>query len=145
MYHEGKIAELKKVVIFSNRLLAIVSFPMLIIIIIFGKQILNLFGDGFEDGYSALIVIAIGQFFASISGTVIFLLQMTGSEKIIRTNIIIATFSSIFLGLVLVPFYGLIGAAISTSFGLIFVNILACIKTYKILGINPLQLLKVYK
>lgn len=145
LYHERKIAELKKVVIFSNRLLAIVSFPMLVIIIIFGKQILNLFGDGFEDGYSALIFIAIGQFFASVSGTVIFLLQMTGSEKVIRTNIIIATFSSIFLGLVLVPLYGLLGAAIATSFGLILVNLLACIQAYKILGINPLQLFEVQK
>ncbi len=145
LYHDGKIFELKKVVIFSNRLLLLTSLPILLIIIIFGKEILHLFGDGFENAYSALVIIAVGQFFASVSGTVVFLLQMTGSEKIIRNNIIIATLFNMVLGFILVPYLGLIGASIATSTGLISVNVLASFKANRILGINPLLIFKVGK
>jgi O-antigen/teichoic acid export membrane protein len=137
LYGEKKMEELKKVVIFSNRLLLGFSFPILILIILFGKRILNVFGEEFEDAYYVLVIISIGQFFASISGTVVFLLQMTGHEKVVRNNIVISTLLTLALGLFFVPIYGLIGAATMTFVSLVSVNLLASYKAYQILKINP--------
>lgn len=143
LYKESNLSKLEEVVMFSNRLLLFFSLPILIIIIIFGKEILGIFGPEFESAYYVLLIITVGQFIASISGTVVFLLQMTGSEKVIRNNIIISTSMSILVGIIIVPLYGILGAAIMTLISLSTVNLLSSYKAYKILGINPLKLFKI--
>ncbi|MDB9744292.1 polysaccharide biosynthesis C-terminal domain-containing protein [Fibrobacterales bacterium] len=141
LYSENKMDDLKKVVVFSNRLLLGFSLPILIGIILFGKRILNLFGEEFEDAYFVLVIVSIGQFFASISGTVVFLLQMTGHEKVVRNNIVFSTIATLIIGLVVVPIYGLIGAAIMTFVSLVSVNLMASYKAIKILNINPFKII----
>ncbi len=139
LYKDGDIKKLEEVVLFSNKLLLFFSLPILIIIIVFGHEILNLFGSEFKNAYNVLVIVTSGQFIASLSGTVVFLLQMTGSEKVIRNNILISTLISLSFGLIIVPIYGVIGAAIMTFLSLVTVNLLSCYKAYKILGINPLK------
>lgn len=140
LYKEGKLEELRKVVIFSNRILFVCAIPVLLFVIYFGRTILSYFGDEFIDAYYILIILIFGQFISSVTGTVIFLLQMTGLHKELRNNVIFSAMFSIILGAILIPKYGLIGAAIMTFFSLSLTNLFSCYKAYKVLGINPLKI-----
>lgn len=140
LFSEGKLQELNSVVIFSNRLLFAFCLPILILIILFGDNVLGYFGTGFKNGHTVLIILTLGQFVASITGTVIFLLQMTGMQKELRNNVIIATVFSLTIGIILVPLYGLVGAALMTFISLSLTNLFSCYKAKKILNINPLKI-----
>ena len=85
-YKERKINELEDVIIFSNRIMIIVSTMLLFFIIIFGKNILSLFGNDFLSAYPMLIIIIVGQYIAANTGISVFILQMTGYQKINRNN-----------------------------------------------------------
>ncbi|WP_373929902.1 polysaccharide biosynthesis C-terminal domain-containing protein [Vibrio cyclitrophicus] len=140
LYKNNEIDELSKVVVFSNRILFLFCFPILIFVVFFGRKLLGYFGSDFTDAYYVLIILIFGQFISSISGTVVFLLQMTGLQRELRNNVIIATILSVLLGWFLVPVYGVIGAAIMTFVSLSVTNLFSCYRAYKILGINPLKI-----
>lgn len=140
LYKENKLEELKEVIIFTNRILFVISIFIVTIVIIFGKYLLSLFGQDFIQAYNILIIVTLGQLIASITGIAVFVLQMTGGEKATRNNIIITTIISIVLGIVIIPIYNLIGAAIMTFTSLSTVNLLACYHVYKRLNINPLKI-----
>ncbi|EMK6930488.1 oligosaccharide flippase family protein [Vibrio alginolyticus] len=140
LYSEGKLIELERTVKKANRLLWLVSLPMLILVVIFSKQILSIFGEEFSDSYLVLIIIATGQFIASITGTVIFLLQMTGLQKQLMYNVMITSVVSLFSGVLLVERYGIYGAAVMTFIALASSNLLGCISAYRKLKINPLSI-----
>lgn len=140
LFDERKINELKNLVAFSNRFLFITALPLLLVIIFFGQQILSFFGDGFSEAYILLIILAIGQFFTAITGTVFNLLQMTGNEKKLTKALIISTVFSLGIGSILVPLYGGVGGALMTLVSLLANSIIACYIVNKELSINPFKI-----
>lgn len=140
LYKNNEIDELRNVVCFSNRILFLFCIPILLLVVLFGRSILGYFGDDFVNAYYVLLILTFGQFISSITGTVVFLLQMTGLQRELRNNVIIATIMSVSLGAFLVPIYGLIGAGIMTFISLSVTNLFSCYRAYKILGVNPLKI-----
>lgn len=140
LYKNNEMDELSRVVCFSNRVLFLCCVPILIIVVLFGHSILGYFGEGFVNAYPVLVILIFGQFISSITGTVVFLLQMTGLQKELRNNVIIAAVVSISIGAYLIPTYGLIGAGVMTFISLSVTNLFSCYRAYKILGINPLKI-----
>ena len=83
-----------------------------------------------------LIIIIVGQYIAAITGISVFILQMTGYQKINRNNIIISTILSSVLGFVIIPVWGIMGTVIMTFISLLIVNTLAFYHVYYKLNIN---------
>ena len=71
-----KYKELEDVAIFTNKILLIVSIFITCGIIVFGKDLLSLFGTEFIAAYPILIIVTIGQLIVAISGISVFILQM---------------------------------------------------------------------
>ena len=71
----------------------------------------------------ALILLAFGQFVNSISGSVGYILQMTGKHKVFQNIILAATIINIVLNAVLIPVYGISGAAFASMVSLMFWNL----------------------
>ena len=63
-----------------------------------------------------------------------YLLNMTGKEKIARNIIIVASVLNIILNLTLIPIYGLLGAAYATSISTVVWNALAVAQIKKEYG-----------
>jgi len=83
----------------------------------FGNQLLRLFGEGFETAYLPLLILLFGEMAAAAAGPVGFFLTMTG-RQMTATRIEAATSAiAISLALVLVPRYGILGAAIVVALG----------------------------
>ena len=120
---KGDLEGLKRVAQQSTKLIFWTSAPVLILYLIFPKWFMGLFGDEFRSGALVLVILTIGQFINSVSGSVGYILQMTGKQKAFQNVILIATFINIILNALLIPEYGIYGAAVASFFAISFINI----------------------
>ena len=88
------------------------------------------FGKEYLSGQKSLLILMIGQFFSSMAGSVGYILQMTGRQSIFQNIILISTFINIILNFILIPRYGLIGAAFASMVSIILWNLLSIIYIY---------------
>jgi len=109
-----------------------------IALLAFGKPLLWLFGPKFVDGYSIMFVAAIGLVVRSAIGPVERLLNMLGHQKICATAYAVSFFMNVGLCIALVPRYGGMGAAASTSISLTFETILLFVVVRSRLGLHVL-------
>jgi O-antigen/teichoic acid export membrane protein len=135
----GNLDELRKIVRESSRWILSASMPIILILVLEGDFLLKyIFGEKFIGGYTALLILSIGQIVNSSTGLVGYLLQMTGGHRaIMKINIFWGIFN-VFLNIILVPFLGIVGAALSTAFCLAMGNITAAITVYRRLSILTL-------
>jgi len=141
LYKENKIKQLQSLVTFSNRILFFLSFCFFVFIFVFGKWLLSFFGQEFVDLNVALNIVIFGQFLACITGLSVFILQMTGGEKVVRNSIIISTIISLTVGLMLIPKNPIYGAVIMTTLNLILMNVVCCYKVYTRTNIKAFSLI----
>ncbi len=85
-----------------------------LVVIAGGPFLLALFGKGFEAGWPVLILLAIGHLMLSINGPAGLLLTMTGHQDIAAKAFGVAAVANVILNAVLIPSFGLIGAAAAT-------------------------------
>jgi len=122
-YSKNDMNGLKNVVQKSTKMIFFMSAPVLIILIIFSKQILSFFGDEFIVGYIALIYLCASRFINAISGSVGYIMQMTDQQKTYQNIIVIAFIINLGLNFILIPKFGFNGAAIASSIAMVFWNI----------------------
>ena len=124
LYSENETVRLQKSLKKVSGTLLVIGLASILLILLFGKQILSIWGDEFTVGYSSLIVLSIGQLVnisAGLSGT---LLVMTGFYKVRRNIAFITMVFSALVSMILIPFYGAMGAAYSFSLSIVFDNVL---------------------
>jgi O-antigen/teichoic acid export membrane protein len=126
LYSQGRMHEIQIIANRSLLILLILGLPVLLIFFLFAGKILAIFGEQFIAAAPILKILAVGQFVNVVTGTVGYLLMMTGHEKILRNNIFFSALLNISLNVLLVPKFGGIGAAIATASTLAFHN-LACL------------------
>jgi O-antigen/teichoic acid export membrane protein len=136
LFKQQKIKEIESLCIkLSNymSLLLLAIIPLTILIVPLFVKELNLY-----DGYVVFIILIIGQIINVITGTVEILLNMTGHEKEMRNIMLKSFFITALFFIILTPFFGVFGAAISVSLGLSLQNSLASWKVYNVLKIKTL-------
>jgi len=141
MYNQGKMNQLKNYARNTTWLLTLTSLPITLVIWFFPDFIMSLFGKDFTGGMWFLRILALGQFVSVISGSVSYLLIMSGHEKDIRTIRIVNAILAIVLALILNPIYGAIGSAISTAIAIACSNLMGVGLVKKRLGFSTLSIL----
>jgi O-antigen/teichoic acid export membrane protein len=115
------------------------SLPIFWIAVLFGKPLLGISGTGFIPAWPLLIALAIGNLINVATGSVGYMLVMTGHQKITFLNSLIAIVFNIVLGIMLIPRYGAMGVAIATGVALSVVNLLRLLQVYIFLGMTPFR------
>ena len=133
-YHANKFDELKTLISKISWLNFIISVPFFLVLLIFGAQILPLFGAEFESGIVVLLLLIVGQLVNALSGPVLYILNMTGKEFVARNIVLIAALINIVLNLILIPKYGIIGAAVAAMVAMLVWNLYALVYIYKNYG-----------
>lgn len=109
----------------STKLILYVSLPIFIVIWLFPIPILSMFGMEFIEGANALIIMTIGQFLFIIAGPVWQIMNMTNKQKVFFYFSVLSALVNVMLNYILIPIYGLAGAAFATVAGGIILNILS--------------------
>ena len=130
LYANKKMDDFKKIIHQSTKLIFWASTPILILFLLFPSFFLGLFGEEYIIGKTVLILLVISQFITSCSGSVGYILQMTGKQKTFQHIIFSSAIINILLNFILVPVYGITGAAISSLISLIFRNFVSVYMVY---------------
>ena len=86
-YRDNEIEKIQQILTTSARLLIILCCTIFIIFTTMSKHVLNLFGEFYLQATAILLIMMISQLFNALTGTVPFLLQMTGYERIHKNNL----------------------------------------------------------
>ncbi|PID69568.1 MAG: hypothetical protein CR989_00970 [Flavobacteriales bacterium] len=138
LYAENNQKGFKELILQSSKLIFFISLPVLFILLIFSREILLYFGDEFTAGHSALVILIIGQFIFSITGFVDLILNMTDNQKIFGKITMGTALLNIVLNLILIPVWGINGAAVATGFSIVLTNVLALIYIKKNFNVWPI-------
>ncbi len=114
------------------------SLAAIVLMLAFGKPMLWLFGPKFVEGYPLMWILALGLLARAAVGPVESLLNMLGEQKACALVYGVACAVSLALCLVLIPGYGLTGAAAATSTALVAESILLFIVAKRRLGFHVL-------
>jgi O-antigen/teichoic acid export membrane protein len=115
-YAAGNLRHLDNLYQKSTRVIMISTLPIVIAFVVMGGEILGfVFGSKYVVGASALAILAVG-YFANISfGAIGSLMQMIGQEKSTAFFLWVTSVFNVILNLLLIPLFGLNGAAIATA------------------------------
>ncbi|WP_240207221.1 flippase [Vibrio sp. CyArs1] len=139
-FKQDNLVQVRALSKMSSRLMTLCALPIVGIMMLFAPWLMSLFGEDFTQGANILRILALGQFVNVITGSVGYLLQMTGYEKVLRNNVFISSFIMMSGSAVLIPSYGVIGAAWVTAFSVAFQNLLCVFHVKRTLGFNTLNI-----
>jgi len=106
------------------------------VLIFFGPQLLSLFGTEYVVGYGILLIILGGRIVAALAGPVGVFMIMTDQEGVASRIEGAAAFANVVLNGVLIPYFGVEGAAIATATTLAARNIAFAYIVWTRHGIN---------
>lgn len=108
----------------ARAILAIAILPVMAMVFAGDAFLTFFFGPEYRVGYLALGILALGQLVNAAMGSVGLLLNMTGYERDTMRGVAIAAVVNVALNLILIPRFGIEGAAASTAITLMTWNII---------------------
>lgn len=112
-------AELRKIYRHATRLAGLAGLPLVLAIALIPETLLAIFGDGFEMAVASVQVLLVGQLATLLLGPVGYLLWMTGHAPVLQKVTLSSLSVFVLSSLILMPTFGMEGAAFSLSFALL--------------------------
>lgn len=113
------------------------TWPIYLLSIAAAPLLLSLFGSGYSGGQATLTVLGLAMLFAVATGPVDVMLLMAGRSQVALLNTGTALAVDIGLNLVLIPRYGVLGAAISWAAAIVTANGMAVLQVRRSMGMTP--------
>jgi len=135
LYAQGEKERLQRLVTKSARVALLGSLPVALVMILFGREVLSIFGKDFIGGSSVLAILSAGQLINVAMGSVALLLNMTGYEEDTAKGVGVAALANAVLNAALIPLLGINGAAAASAVSMATWNILLAWWVYKKIGI----------
>lgn len=136
LFAEGKMKELQSLITKSLWFGFFFSAPVVICFLSFPAFFLHFFGDEFGAGSFMLIILTISQVVNFATGSVGYLLTMTGHHKTAIQVLIFCALSTTVISFLLVPSFGMNGAAIAAAINNVVLNVAMALAVYQKTGIN---------
>ncbi len=123
LYSGKRFGELQRVVSLTALGSFLIAAPTGLALLLFRKEILELFGEEFSSGQTALLIMTAGQLINALAGPVGNFMIMTDREREMVWVMGGSAVLSLSLNLILIPFYGMEGAAVAGAVTMIVWNI----------------------
>jgi len=141
LYSKGQIEELKDTNYAVTKWIFMIVFPLVLLMILFSKQILYiLYGSAYIAGKLSLCILSLGYLVISIFDPTNQIIKTVGKTKLIMSNTGVGAVLNVILNFLLIPAYGINGAAIATTISLLTVRTLTFAEVYAITRIQPVKL-----
>lgn len=122
-FANNDIIGLKKITKQSTKMIFFTTLPLIIISFLFPKFLLGIFGKEFLTGVLAFLFLSFGRLISACSGPVGNILQMTDNQNVYARILFFGAVLNVILNYILIPIYGINGAAIASMSSLILWNI----------------------
>jgi O-antigen/teichoic acid export membrane protein len=137
VYKRGESEELQSMLTELAHLTFWPSSVAAILLLILSRPLLAMFGPGFISGQPAMLILMLGQIVNVGTGSVGYLLQMTGFQRDYLAVLIACSSINILVSLVLIPSLGCLGAAIAGALTTVLWNLSLHRFVNKRLGVHP--------
>ena len=113
------------------------TLPIFILVVLLGRDILAFFGSEFMQGGVTLVILSVTTFFISCTGSSGSIIHMAGWTRLSFVNMCIISGLNVLLNLLLIPRFGILGAAVGTGTSLIMGNALYLGQVWWYLRLSP--------
>jgi O-antigen/teichoic acid export membrane protein len=135
--HVGEKAQAARAYGNATRWILFLSAPAFVMLIVLPEQMLAFFGRDFRTGAEVTMILAAGQLIAAAAGPCGVVLNQSGRVVLSLVDNIGVLVGNVLLSLVLIPRYGIVGAASAWSISLIAVNLTKLLQARYIVGVTP--------
>lgn len=135
LYAQGDMTRLQRLMTRSARAISLYTIPVALAFVLLGRFYLGLFGPAFIAGYAALVVLSAGQAFSALMGSPGLLLTMSGYERQALWGMLSALVVNVVAGWLLIPRWGMNGAAVAATLGVVAWNVIMVVRAWQLLGI----------
>ncbi|RKN40329.1 lipopolysaccharide biosynthesis protein [Micromonospora endolithica] len=112
----------------------VLSWPVYLLLAVFGLAFLQLFGAGFTSGATAMTVLAVAMLVNTGVGNVQSMLLMGGRSGLHLAATVAGLTVTVSLGVLLIPSYGATGAAVGWAAGIVTENLTAAVCARVVVG-----------
>lgn len=137
-YRDNDLAGLEIIAKQAVKLTIVMVLPIYLLVMLAPNMFMAIFGDAYQGQSFSLRILATAQVFNVFSGSVAFLLTMTGNERDLRNSMLVTGTFFVIGVILIVPKYGINGAAINTAVISVMLNVINLIYVKSRLGFNTL-------
>ena len=115
--------------------------PVALALVFLGRWLLSgIFGPEYAVGATALAILAFGQLVTAGMGLAVPILNMTGHERDTAKVLAVSVLVNVTLNALLIPLWGIEGAALAAVISVAMWNILLAVLAYRRLGLHATAL-----
>lgn len=119
----GDIRQLRRMASLAAIMSSALTFPILLVFFLKGRWLIDtLYGADYVNAFVPLLILASGQMIHALFGSVGLILNMTGHERDAVRWLAVSACCNIILSLLLIPVFGMQGAAIAAVASLLIWN-----------------------
>lgn len=137
LYSKGDLPGLQRLISRTTLLKFGPSLCAVAVIVVFGREILSIFGEEFIAGYQAFVILSLSQLLISAVGPVDTLMRITGHQDECLLTFGASLILAVVLNQILVPAFGMLGAAAAVFLVIACWSIWLHILVVRHLGIRP--------
>jgi O-antigen/teichoic acid export membrane protein len=117
--------------------LILLSWPIYLLVMVYGRQILAMFGHSYEAGFSVMLVLSLAALVGTVMGQVDIVLITAGKSSWSMLNGLLVLVTNVGLDLWLIPQHGIFGAAIAWAVAITVSNIVPLAQLALVFKLHP--------
>ncbi len=134
LYHSGRIPEMKYIAQKASKTITLLNIPVTLLLTFGAYYLLWIYGESYTTGKWALIILVIGQMVNTAAGPTAQLLNVSGHHVQFMLIAFLGAVLNIIINVILIPQYGIEGAAVASAISMVAWNVIATIYIYRKFG-----------
>ncbi len=137
LHHRGEMQRLDALFKLVTRWVIMVAMPILLALFLYAEAFIGFFGRDFATGVIVLRILSLSTLINFSTGSVGVMLLMTGYSNLALFNAFLTLLVALALDFLLIPTFGITGAAVAGMLSLIVVNLVNLGEVRYLLRIQP--------
>lgn len=138
LHAENRDDELRRLYTVVTKWIFLGTLPLFLLFVLFPDQVVAYtFGAKYAEAGIALVILAVGFFSHTLVGPNESTLNSIGATRYVMYDNVTAAVVNVLINLLLVPTYGIIGAAVGTTVAYVVLNILYSYHVFALTDIHP--------
>lgn len=121
----------------STRWALTLNVPFFLVMVLYPEPILMVFGNAFGAGATALVILSFAELVNAATGICGPMIDMTGHVRVKLFNSVLWTILTVTSSALLIPRWGVVGAAVAMLIAMVVVNVLCVIEVWVLERLNP--------
>ncbi len=137
LLQRNKMESLDQLLRIDTRWVFTLTLPIFVLVVLLSRDILVIFGPEFTQGSVALMILTSALFFNACTGPGGAIIRMSGRTRLTFANNCGAGVLNVLLNLLLIPRFGILGAALATGASIVVVNALRLVQVWWLFKLSP--------